>query len=571
MAVAANKRSSDPRARPPRAQRSAAERSRWLAAAGVFALACAVYLPVREHQWLNYDDDIYVTRNAELERGLDWQAVRSAFTSVQGANWFPLTRLSWMLDVSLHGLDAGGFLTTNLLLHALASGVLLLALARLTGELRRSAFVAAVFAVHPLHVESVAWVSARKDVLSGLFFMLALLAFACGAHPRGGRGARAALFGSLALGLLAKPMLVTLPCVLLLLDAWPLARLARADGRLDAVRVRGAVRDKLPLFALAAVSSAATLYAQSSAGVMASIDRLPTSERLANALLAYVVYLRKFVWPSDLAVFYPHAGAAAPVGQTLLAAAFLLGATLLAARAWPRRGYVAVGWLWFLGMLVPTIGLIQVGSQALADRYMYLPLVGLTLPLAWGVPDLVGAGRRRRIALGGAALLVVAALGVATRLQLRHWQDSVSLFAHALEVTDENAIAHAHLGAALAERGRLAETVRHYREAVRIRPGFLTVTNNLAWLLATTRDDALRDPASAVSLAERAVQIRTPPDPAVLDTLAAAYAASGRFDDAVRAAERAVELAVAAGGPPALVEPLRARLALYREGRAYFE
>jgi tetratricopeptide (TPR) repeat protein len=541
-------------------------------AALVGALAAVVYLPVLEHEWLNYDDDVYVTANPELRAGLGWEGVRSAFTSLQGANWFPLTRLSWMLDLSLHGLDAGGFLLTNLLLHALASGVLCLALATLTGEPRRSAFVAAVFAVHPLHVESVAWVSARKDVLSGCFFALALLAYASAARGRGARRADLAVFACLALGLLAKPTLVTLPCVLLLLDAWPLGRLASAGSpaRLDARRVARALAEKLPLFALAALASVMTLHAQARGGAVASLERVGFGDRLANALVACVAYLRKFAWPSDLAVFYPHPGAGLPPWKPLAAAALLLAATALALRAWPRRGYLAVGWLWFVGMLVPTIGLVQVGSQALADRYMYLPLVGLAIALAWGVSDWVGTRGRRGAALVAAAALLVALLAVATRAQLRHWRDSVALFEHALRVTPDNHVAHAHLGAAYAERGRLAETVRHWSEAVRIRPDYRTALNNLAWLLATARDPALRDPPRAVELAERAVRLSRGPAPDVLDTLAAAYAAAGRFDAAVREAERALA-AAEAGGSATLVPPLRERLAGYRAGRPHLE
>jgi len=536
----------------------------------IFALASAVYLPIREHEWLNYDDDIYVTGSAELQQGIGWEGVRWAFATQQGANWFPLTRLSWMLDLELHSNEPGGFLLTNLLLHALASALLFLALSRLTGELPRSAFTAAVFAVHPLHVESVAWVSARKDVLSGLFFMLALLAYASAVGHHNAWRARVALLVSLALGLLAKPMLVTLPCVLLLLDGWPLGRLTGPAGGLDPRRVLHAVREKLPLLALAAASCLMTLRAQAGGGAMASLDRVTLSDRVANALLAYLVYLRKFAWPSDLAVFYPHAGGQLPLWKPLLAAALLLAATLLALRAGLRRGYLAVGWLWFLGMLVPTIGLVQVGSQALADRYMYLPLAGLAIVLAWGVADAVGTRGRRGAALACAALLVVALLAGVTRAQLRHWHDSVSLFSHALEVTEENHVAHVFLGAAYAERGRLAETIRHYRAAVRIRPDFQTAANNLAWLVATARDASLRDPALAVSLAERAAAMSAVPDPSVLDTLAAAYAAAGRYQEAARVAEQALRQ-VEADGPPAFAAQIRARLALYRAGRPYQE
>jgi tetratricopeptide (TPR) repeat protein len=419
-----------------------------------------------------------------------------------------------------------------------------------------------------LHVESVAWVSARKDVLSGVFFMLALLAHARAARGREHFQARSAVFASLALGLLAKPTLVTLPCVLLLLDAWPLGRLAQGASNPDARRLAQAAREKLPLFALAALASFATWHAQAGAQVVASLEQVAPLDRVANALVAYVIYLRQFFWPSGLAVFHPHPGSQLPAWQPLLAAVLLLGVSVLALRSWPRRGWLAVGWLWFLGVLVPTIGLVQVGSQAHADRYMYLPLAGLAIALAWSVP--VPRGARGRLALAAAAALVVALLGGATRLQLRHWRDSVALFERALAVTNENALAHAQLGAAYEAQGRISDTIRHYRDAVRIRPGYMKAANNLAWLLATARDPALRDPAAAVDLAERAVALSREPDPAVLDTLAVAYAAAGRFDDAVAAGERALR-AAQAKPDPALTQELRERIDLYREGRAFQE
>ncbi len=546
----------------------AAARSRGALAALVFVLASVVYLPIRGHEWLNYDDDLGITHNAELQRGISWEGVGWALTTQHQANWFPLTRLSWLLDLELYGLDAGGFLLTNLLLHALASALFFWALSDLTGERSRSLFAAAVFAVHPLHVESVAWISARKDVLSGVFCMLALIAFAAVARARKPFAAKLALFTSLALGLLAKSTLVTLPCVLLLLDAWPLGRLARGSRNPDAQRLARALSEKLPLFLLVAAISFVTWHSQSASGAVASFERVSLGDRMANALVAYAIYLRQFGWPSGLGVLYPHPGAGLALWKACLAAALLLGLTLLALRNWPRRGYLAVGWLWFLGMLVPTIGIIQVGSQAHADRYMYLPLAGLAIALAWGAAELLGARRRAAFAL--LAVFVVASLAITTRLQLRHWHDSVSLFEHTLAVTGENAIAHTQLGAAYAERGRLDETIRHYREAVRIRPDFMKAANNLAWLLATARDPALRDPATAVSLAERALALSRAPNPSVLDTLAAAYAAAGRFDAAVETAQRAVRESEASEAP-ALTQPLRERLALYRERRSFQE
>jgi tetratricopeptide (TPR) repeat protein len=376
------------------------------------------------------------------------------------------------------------------------------------------------------------------------------------------------VFACLALGLLAKPVLVTLPCVLLLLDAWPRGKLARGARNPDPGRLAQAALAKLPLFALAALASWMTWRAQAGSDAVVSLERLALSERVANALVAYAIYLRQCFWPSGLAVIHPHPGAGLAPWQPWLAAALLACVSAFVLRAWPRRGWLAVGWLWFLGMLVPTIGIVQVGSQAHADRYLYLPLVGIAIAVAWSVPAVHAV--RRRAALAVAAAVIVASLFVATRLELRYWRDSVALFERAIAVTEDNAIAHAQLAAAYEAQGRLAETIRHYREAVRIRPQFRTAANNLAWLLATAPDPALRDPAAAVELAERAAALSAEPEAAVLDTLAVAYASAGRFDDAVTAGERAVRVSEASE-TPAQTHPLRQRLALYRARRFLHE
>ncbi len=546
----------------------AVDRTRAALAAGVFALAVGVYLPSLGHAWLNYDDDVYVTDNPEQLQGLTPEGIAWAFTSFHGANWFPLTRLSWALDVELFGLAPAGFRVSNVLLHALSALLLFLALARLTGSPGRSALVAAVFAVHPLHVESVAWVAARKDPLSGLFFMAALWVYArrgrAGPTPR----TQLALFACLALGLLSKPTVASLPAVLLLLDFWPLARIGGAAGW-DPARLRRLVVEKLPLLALVGGFAWVAFAAQRAGGAVAPFDALPFAVRLENALVSSVAYLGKAFWPSGLAVFYPHRGDAIPAWQVAGAAlcAIALTALCLAAR---RRPYLAVGWLWYCLTLLPTLGLIQVGSQAMADRYMYLPLCGLAIAVGWGVADALPAGRRGRVAARILAGAVLAALSATTLLQLRHWRDSEALFRHALAVTEQSAVAHAHLGAALLERGELEATLFHYRRAVEIEPSFVRAANNLAWLLATLPDDALRNPEVALRLARRAARQTDQRDPAVLDTLAAAHAALGRFDDAVGTAERALA-AAEADGDAALAEAVRARLALYRAAKPYRE
>ncbi len=440
-----------------------------MALAGVLAAATlAAYLPLASNGFVAYDDDLYVTECAPVRGGIRADGVAWAFRSFHGANWFPLTRLSWMLDAELFGVEARAFHATNLLLHCASAVLLLVALARMTGAPGRSAFVAAVFALHPLHVESVAWAAARKDALSGLFFVLGLLAHERVARSRSPRAWRAARAASLAAGLLAKPILVAFPLVLLLLDAWPLGRLGEPDGR-RWVRARALLREKVELFTLALAAGAVTVAAQRAGGALQALEAIPLGERVANALVATVGYLRLAVWPEALAVFYPHPRGTLPAWQAWAAAGVLLALSALAWRAWPRRPYLGVGWLWYLALLAPVIGIVQVGGQAMADRYTYLPLVGIALCVAWGAFDLARAPGARR-ALGVAAALALAALGALTWRQLAVWRDTETLFAHALRVTDRNAVAHVNLGIAVTRAGRLAEGEEHARAALEIAP-----------------------------------------------------------------------------------------------------
>lgn len=538
-----------------------------LVAGALVLLVLAVFWPSRRYDWLNYDDPVYVTANPGVLQGLSAEGVRWAFTTTHGANWFPLTWLSWQADVERAGLDRSAFATTSIVLHALATLALFLAFRRMTGDLWPSAFVAAVFGLHPLHVEPVAWIAARKDPLAGLFFALALLVYAPARErpPSPARLTGVAL--CLTLGLLAKQMVVTLPIVLLLLDGWPLGRLRDRAG------LRRCVIEKLPLFALACAGGVMTIVAQGSGGAIADFEQLSLGRRLANAVVSFAVYLGQTFWPRDLAVFYPHPrgqlSAFAIAGSALL----LIALSGLAWRAARRHPAVTVGWLWFVITLLPVIGIVQVGSQAHADRYMYLPLVGLAIAVAWGVPALARRlpldPRRRTAALGTVALAAVAALAVDTTAQLSHWRDSESLMRRAIAVTGPNFIAHGHLGDALLSQGRAAEAAAELRESARIEPSYATVTNNLAWLLATYRDPAIRSPQEAVHYAQLAVR-SAPDDPAVLDTLAAAYASAGRFDQAADTATRAARM-VRDLGEPELAEQIEKRRALYRRGRAWVE
>ena len=446
--------------------------SKLLVVALLVAVTLAAYAPLFGNAFVNYDDDLYITHNHHVRSGLEAESVAWAFTTFQGANWFPLTRLSWMLDAELFGLNATGFHFTNLLLHVANVVLVFLVLARMTGAIGASAFVAAIFAVHPLHVESVAWAAARKDVLSGLFALLALLAYERYVRAPRPRRWYAAITAALALGLMAKPTLVTLPFLLLLLDEWPLARLRPPEppAAWERSRVRRAIAEKLPLLALVAAASAVTFVAQRSGGTVQSLEIYPLAVRMQNALVATVAYIGKTFWPSGLAVFYPHPGRALPIAQVLGAAALLTAISVGVLTALRRRPYLAVGWLWFVGGLVPVIGLVQVGQAAMADRYTYLPLIGLAVMVAWGARE--SAEHSRALARGAAALgaVVVMALAWVTAEQVRTWRSSVTLLEHALRVTERNHVAHTNLGMVLAGGDRLDAAAAHLLAALRFAP-----------------------------------------------------------------------------------------------------
>ncbi len=437
----------------------------------LIALPVAVFFQIRHHEFVDYDDRTYVVDNPNLRTELGGESILRAFREPYETNWIPLTWISLHVDYTLYGTEPAGYLLTNLALHVLGTLLLFAALIQLTGSTWRSAFVAAVFAIHPLHVESVAWASERKDTLSGLFWMATLLAYARYAKSPG-LGRYLLVFLCLGLGLLAKPMLVTLPFVLLLLDYWPLGRL-RSDaswGWPEAARLRRALLEKLPLFALVAASSAVTYVVQRDLGAMAHGDALPPSVRLPNALLSYAAYLREAFWPSGLAVFYPHLQSETPRALAALSGLALVlvsaGALCLAR----SRPYLAVGWLWYLGTLVPVIGVVQVGMQARADRYMYVPLVGLAIALAWAVADWVGPSPRRRAVAAVAGCASLGSLAIAAWFQVGHWRDTYTLYRRAIAVTEGNFLAEQGLGGQLLARGRPDEAVVHFETALRITP-----------------------------------------------------------------------------------------------------
>jgi len=445
----------------------------------------AVYSRVRDHEFVNYDDGPYVYENPHVQAGLTGEGVKWAFTATHLYNWHPLTWLSHMLDCQLYGLDSGKHHITSLLFHAANTVLLFLVLRRMTGALWRSVFVAALFALHPLHVESVAWVSERKDVLSTLFWLLTMLAYVRYAEkPCPARYVPVLVL--FALGLTAKPMLVTLPIVLLLLDYWPLGRVER-ELSVAGTKV-GAywklVREKLPLFALAAASSVITYLVQRYGGAVKTLEQFTPGARVGNAFVAYVKYIGKMFWPRALAPFYPHPGSALRPWQVVAAVLVLVSVSALVYRLTRRHRYLGMGWAWYVVTLIPVIGILQVGTHEMADRYTYVPLVGLFVMVAWGVPELVARWRYRRVGLGVSAVAALSVLTVLTWHQVGHWRDSVTLFEHALRVTSNNALAHTNLGHALIEQGRTDEAVDHLTKAVTIQPGYVKARTNLGIALA---------------------------------------------------------------------------------------
>ncbi len=647
------------------------------------AITWLVFGQTLGHDFVNFDDHVYVYDNPLITKGLTVDGAISAFTHSHARNWHPLTTISHMLDCHLYGLKAGGHHFTNVLLHTVAVLLLFAVLRDMTGAFWRSAFVAALFAIHPLHVESVAWIAERKDVLSAVFFMLTLGAYVRYVRaPSIGRYVTVAVL--FALGLMSKPMLVTLPFVLLLLDYWPLHRFEKPSSAkpknksrswLDRQSIlRQSILEKIPLLALSAGSCVATLLAQSQR--TGSIDQLPFIWRVNNAFVSYVTYLWEMFWPARLAVFYPHPNNRLPVWEILLAIAFLAAATVIALLLRKKRPYILTGWFWYLGMLVPVIGFVQVGEQAHADRYTYLPQIGLYLLVAWTAADLTALWRRRREFLVIGAAVTIAVLSYRASIQTSYWKNSEDLWTHALSVTSNNDVAHnnlgflflrrgeldqaisqfqaalnirssnaaAHynlgaalihnnLGNALARKGLSDEAIGHYQEAVRLRtdyadahynfgsvllqkgrideaithwqkalaiqpydgdvhtslgnaflqkglvkeaishyqqaleiaPQDVLAQNNLAWILATSSDSSIRDGAKAVALAEKAVQLSSGKNPNFFRTLAASYAESGRFSEAVAAAQRSMEMAVVQDNH-GLANALGREIALYRAG-----
>jgi tetratricopeptide (TPR) repeat protein len=610
-------------------------------------ITAAIFWPVNHYEFVNYDDNSYVTENPQIQQGLTPATIVWCFRAVVAGNWHPVTCLSLLIDHQLFGNNAGGYHLVNLLFHVANTLLLLYVLRRMTGEFWASAMTAALFAWHPLHVESVAWVSERKDVLSTFFGLLTLWAYWRYTQKRskvepsslrfavpGSRESSETVLQALdprrwmldyylallffALGLMSKPMLVTLPIILLLLDFWPLRRI---PGRATIFSERSTfgqlVLEKAPFFLLSIASGVATFFTQHEAGAMGeSTQQFSFSARLANALASYVLYLGKTVWPGQLAVFYPRPPVWPP-WQIAGSAVLLLTITFIAVSQARRRPFLLFGWLWFLCTLLPVIGLVQVGSQSMADRYLYIPSIGLFVMLAWGVKEFLPRQLPARLSL--AVVMAAAMIGClfTTSRQLRYWQNSETLFRHTIEVTPANVIPHVKLGEALidkgqidegirqldealeldrrvtqatsappnnrllayihwrmadalASRGRIQESIGQYDAALRYQPDLFIALNNLAWILATDQDSNVRNGPKAVQLAERACELTNYKQAIMVGTLAAAYAEAGRFDDAIATAQKACALASESGDQD-LLKRNQDLLALYRKHQPYHE
>jgi tetratricopeptide (TPR) repeat protein len=521
----------------------------WLLAGLLVLVTLAAYWPATSHDFVNYDDDPYVTSNVHVQNGLTLETIKWAFYNPVAANWHPLAVLSHMLDCQLFGLNPWGHHLTSVLLHALNAMLVFALLQQMTGTRWQGLLVAALFAVHPLRVESVAWVAERKDVLSGCFGLLALVFYAryakvqrqkaeAGRQKPEGRGPwslsyfPSSIFYLLslcffALGLMSKPMLVTWPFVRLLLDYWPLER--GKPGRWWRL-----VREKIPFFALAAVASVVTFVVQKQGGAVVAVEKLPLGARSGNALISYCRYLGKVFWPTDLAVFYPLHGEW-PLEKVLLASGLILGISGLLVVQRRQFPFLLMGWLWFVGTLVPVIGLLQVGDQAMADRYTYIPSLGVLILVIWGVYELTRRWPYGVIALWGAGSAAVVLCLALTRHQLGHWKNSEALFWHALLVTENNGIARKAFGDALDKRGQTDEAIRNYREALRLRPSYADAHNNLG--IALCKKGQIDE---AISHYQEAIRLK--PNYVAHNNLGGALARKGRMDEAISHYQEAIRL-----------------------------
>jgi Flp pilus assembly protein TadD len=480
----------------------------------LFAMTFLVYSQVRNFAFLSFDDSQELLGNPHVRDGFSFDGMRWAFTTGYASNWFPVTWFSHMLDFQLFAMDAGWHHLTNVLIHALSAVLLFALFHRMTGRLWESAFVVFVFALHPLHVESVAWISERKDVLFALFWFLTTWLY-LDYVERKTAGKYLLMVAAFCLGLMSKQMIVTLPFVLILVDVWPLKRRA--------------LLEKVPLIALAIGASVIAFVAQRSGGAVQSLASIPLAERGANALVAYILYLANFVWPTGLAFFYPYP-AHWPVWEVAGAGVVLVGVSWLAVRL---RAYLAVGWFWYLGTLAPVIGLIQVGHQSRADRYTYVPLIGISIMVAWGAAELYEKWPQ---VVKGVAVVACSAWLVITWVQTSYWKDGPTLYEHAIAVTDANYLAHLNLGVDLAGQGNYQKALRELFTSIEENPDQPHARNSLGGVLYTVgrRDDAIEQFTQAIRL--------EPNDAEPHCNLGNALVDAGKIEDATRELNTALKL-----------------------------
>jgi len=495
----------------------------------IFALIIIAYWQLPGNDFINYDDPVYVTENPCVSQGITPVGVAWAFSTTHAGNWHPLTWLSHMLDVQLFGLNAAAHHVISLLFHLANSLLLFTILTRATGAVWRSCFVAMLFALHPLHVESVAWVAERKDLISTFFGLLTILSYVSYVRKQ-----RFSLYlmtqGFFILGLMAKPMLVSIPFILLVLDYWPLKRLqltSRATSTAEesqGISIRRFILEKLPFLTLASASSIITYYAQKGSGAVNPLDHSSIIENIGNALIAYVIYIIKTFWPSKLSVFYPFDAASITLWPVIGATLCLVAISFIVIWKGCRQRYLVTGWFWFIITLLPVIGLIRVGSQSMADRYTYVPLVGLFIIISWGVPDLLEKYRLKKQALLISSVVILSVMMILTSLHLQYWRNSVTLFNHAIDVTKNNWFAHHNLGTALLKKGRPEEALTHFLETVRISPSYVTAYNNIGIAY-----EEVGNPVEAIKAYKLAIRI----NPAYADAhynLGLAYLSVGNKD-----------------------------------------
>lgn len=527
------------RARPPGHEETSSVGREILICLTLFVGSVALYWQVTAYGYVNFDDPEYVANNVFVKQGISKETIAWAFQTTTTANWHPLTWISYFLDAHFFGSTPGVHHLINLLFHATNVVLLFIIFRRMTAETWPSAIISALFALHPLHVESVVWISERKDVLSTLFWMLTIWCYAgYSTHKDIKRYLAALIFFSL--GLMAKPMLVTLPCILLLLDYWPLHRLSFFPEKTDPTKTSLSsifllIREKIPFFAITIASSVVTFMVQKSAGAVKSLDFIPLSLRLANALNSYIGYLKKIIWPYPLAVFYPYPSYY-PWWKTIGSLLLLIAISYVAFYNMKRHPYLLVGWLWYVGSLIPVIGIIQVGSQAMADRYTYVPAIGIFLAFVWAGNELFQKWHVNKAAVVTATLLVFAALSAVTWVQKTYWKDSITLFRHAIAVTTDNYLAHSNLASTYAQSREFDKAIWHYLEALRAKPDYAMAHNNLGLAL-----DHKGLHADAVQQYSEALRLK--PDYAeAYNNLGSALAKQGNWNEAIKNYRKAIEL-----------------------------